>query len=105
MHFVNITLPHVLIFSTFLFTLGVMGLFVNRKNIMIALMCLELMLLAVNINFVAVSSFMGDVFGQVMTFFILTVAAAEVAIGLAILTLFYRSHKTVNLDAASSLKH
>lgn len=102
--FLNITLPHILILSALLFTIGVFGVFVNRKNIIIVLMCLELMLLAVNINFVAISTFTGDVAGQVFTFFILTVAAAEVAIGLAILTLFYRHHGTIALDSADRMK-
>jgi NADH-quinone oxidoreductase subunit K len=102
--FVNIDLSHFLALAAVLFVIGVVGIFINRKNIIVVLMCLELMLLAVNINFVAFSSFLNDITGQVFTFFILTVAAAEVAIGLAILTLFFRNRGSVEVDQADMMK-
>jgi NADH-quinone oxidoreductase subunit K len=102
--FVNITLQHFLALAAVLFVIGVVGIFINRKNIIVVLMCLELMLLAVNINFVAFSSFLNDITGQVFTFFILTVAAAEVAIGLAILTLFFRNRGSVDIDQADRMR-
>lgn len=102
--FVNVTLTHFLTLSALLMVLGVVGIVLNRKNVIVILMCLELMLLAVNINFVAFSSFMNDIGGQIFTFFILTVAAAEIAIGLAILTLFFRNRGSVAVDSADLMK-
>ena len=87
-----------------LFVVGVTGLFINRKSIITILMSVELMLLAVNINFVAFSSYLGDLVGQVFTVFILTVAAAEAAIGLAILVVFYRNTKTIHVEDINELK-
>ena len=87
-----------------LFVIGIFGLFLNRKNIIILLMSLELMLLAVNINFVAFSSYMGDLVGQVFTLFVLTVAAAEAAIGLAILVCFFRNRGTIDVEDVNVMK-
>lgn len=95
---------HYLVVAAILFTLGVLGIFINRKNIILVLMCIEMMLLAVNINMVSFSVFMNDLAGQVFTFFILTVAAAEVAIGLAILTVFFRNRGTIEVDDTSMMK-
>lgn len=102
--FHTVTLEHFLMLSALLFVLGIFGLFINRKNIIVMLMCLEIMLLAVNINFVAISAFNGDILGQIMTLFIFAVAAAEVAIGLAILTLFFRNRGSVDIDQADMMK-
>mgnify|MGYP001817950391 FL=1 len=99
-----ISLSEYLIIGAILFVLSVAGIFLNRKNIIILLMCVELMLLAVNINFVAFSHFLGDVQGQVFVFFILTVAAAEAAIGLAILIVVFRNRRTINVDDLDTLK-
>jgi len=99
-----ITLPHVLTLSGILFALSVTGIFLNRKNLILLLMCIELMLLAVNFNFVAFSRFLGNIDGQVFVFFILTVAAAESAIGLAILVVLFRQRRSINVDELSSLK-
>jgi NADH-quinone oxidoreductase subunit K len=99
-----ISLTEYLIIGAILFVLSVAGIFINRKNIIILLMCIELMLLAVNINFVAFSHFLGDVQGQVFVFFILTVAAAEAAIGLAILIVLFRNRRTINVDDLNTLK-
>jgi len=99
-----ISLTEYLIIGAILFVLSVAGIFINRKNIIILLMCIELMLLAVNINFVAFSHFLGDVQGQVFVFFILTVAAAEAAIGLAILIVLFRNRRTINVDYLNTLK-
>ena len=99
-----IALSDYLILGALLFSLSVAGIFINRKNIIILLMCIELMLLAVNLNFIAFSHFSGDMAGQVFVFFILTVAAAEVAIGLAILTLMYRNRGSIDVDVTNSLK-
>ncbi len=99
-----ITLPEVLSLATLLFCISVAGIFLNRKNILILLMCVELMLLSVNMNFVAFSHFLGDIHGQVFVFFILTVAAAESAIGLAILVVLFRKKKTINVDDLDSMK-
>ena len=99
-----ITLPHVLFLSGILFALSVAGIFLNRKNIILLLMCIELMLLAVNFNFVAFSRFLGDIDGQVFVFFILTVAAAESAIGLAILVVLFRQRRSINVEELSTLK-
>ena len=93
-----------LILGAVLFGLSVAGIFINRKNIILLLMCIELMLLAVNTNFIAFSHFLGDSAGQVFVFFILTVAAAEAAIGLAILVVLFRNRQTINVDDIDSLK-
>jgi len=87
----NITIDHFLFLGAILFTIGVLGIFLNKKNVIIILMSIELILLAVNINFIAFSSFLGDISGQVFAMFTLTVAAAEAAIGLAILVVFFRN--------------
>ena len=84
--------------AAILFTVGVLGIFLNRKNVIIIMMSIELILLAVNINFVAFSSFLGDLVGQVLALFVLTVAAAEAAIGLAILVIFFRRHGSIAVD-------
>ncbi|PIR33785.1 MAG: NADH-quinone oxidoreductase subunit NuoK [Alphaproteobacteria bacterium CG11_big_fil_rev_8_21_14_0_20_44_7] len=100
----EIGLNHYLTLAAIIFIIGVVGLFINRKSIITILMSVELMLLAVNINFVAFSSFLGDLTGQVFTMFILTVAAAEAAIGLAILVVFYRNRGTIHVEDISELK-
>lgn len=100
----TLTLAHFLVLAAILFSIGVVGIFLNRKNIIILLMALELMLLSVNMNFVAFSSWMGDLGGQVFVFFILTVAAAEAAIGLAILVVLFRNLNTINVDELDRLK-
>lgn len=100
----TIGLEHYLILAALLFTIGVFGIFLNRKNMIIILMSIELMLLAVNINFVAFSSFLGDLSGQVFTMFILTVAAAEAAIGLAILVTFFRMKGSIAVEDISDMK-
>ena len=99
-----ITLGHFLALGAVLFCISVAGIFINRKNVIVLLLCIELMLLAVNVNFVAFSRFLGDVHGQVFVFFILTVAAAETAIGLAILVTLFRSRGTINVDQIDSMK-
>lgn len=99
-----ISLTEYLIVAAILFSLSVIGIFLNRKNLILLLMCIELMLLAVNINFVAFSSFLGDITGQVFVFFILTVAAAEAAIGLAILVVLFRNRRTINVQDLDTLK-
>ena len=100
----EIGLTHYLTVSGILFTLGVFGIFLNRKNVIIILMAIELMLLAVNINLVAFSIFLQDVTGQIFAMFVLTVAAAEAAIGLAILVIFFRNRGSVAVDDISQLK-
>ena len=100
----DIGLEHFLGLAAILFTMGVFGMFLNRKNVIVILMCVELMLLAVNINFVAFSAYMDDLAGQVFTMFILTVAAAEAAIGLAILVVFFRNKGSIAVEDISSLK-
>ncbi|HRQ61543.1 MAG TPA: NADH-quinone oxidoreductase subunit NuoK [Alphaproteobacteria bacterium] len=100
----DIGLSHYLILAAVLFTIGVFGIFLNRKNVIVILMSVELMLLAVNINFVAFSAFMEDLTGQVFTMFILTVAAAEAAIGLAILVVFFRNKGSIAVDDISVMK-
>ncbi|MGQ0526844.1 MAG: NADH-quinone oxidoreductase subunit NuoK [Alphaproteobacteria bacterium] len=100
----QIGLEHYLILAGLLFTIGVFGIFLNRKNVIVILMSVELMLLAVNINFVSFSTFLHDLAGQVFTMFILTVAAAEAAIGLAILVVFFRNRGTIAVDEISTLK-
>lgn len=97
-------LSHYLVLGALLFAISVVGIFLNRKNVIVLLMAIELMLLAVNINFVAFSHYLHDTAGQVFVFFILTVAAAESAIGLAILVLLFRNLKTINVDDIESLK-
>ena len=100
----NIGLDHYLILGSVLFAVSVLGIFLNRKNVIILLMAIELMLLAVNINFIAFSHFLNDTAGQVFVFFILTVAAAESAIGLAILVVLFRNLRTINVDDLDHLK-
>ena len=100
----TLTLAHFLTLGAILFALSVVGIFLNRKNIIVLLMPIELMLLAINMNFVAFSHYLGDMHGQVFVFFILTVAAAESAIGLAILMLLFRTKSSVNVDELNSLK-
>lgn len=104
MEFLEIGLAHYLSLAAMLFTLGVFGIFLNRKNVIVILMCIELMLLAVNINFVAFSAELGDMVGQVFTLFILTVAAAEAAIGLAILVVLFRTKGSIAVEDISSMK-
>ena len=99
-----IPLTHYLVLGALLFSIGVVGIFLNRKNLIVLLMAIELMLLAVNMNFVAFSHFLGDLSGQVFVFFILTVAAAESAIGLAILVALFRNLRSINVDDLGSLK-
>jgi NADH-quinone oxidoreductase subunit K len=100
----TLTLGHFLSLGAMLFALSVIGIFLNRKNLIILLMAIELMLLAVNMNFVAFSHYLGDMHGQVFVFFILTVAAAESAIGLAILVLLFRNKSSINVDELNTLK-
>ena len=100
----EIGLGHYLTVSAILFTLGIFGIFLNRKNVIIILMSVELMLLAVNINLVAFSTHLGDLVGQVFTMFILTVAAAEAAIGLAILVVFFRNRGTIDVEDVNVMK-
>ncbi|MFQ5994067.1 MAG: NADH-quinone oxidoreductase subunit NuoK [Acidiferrobacterales bacterium] len=99
-----IPLSHYLILGALLFAISVVGIFLNRKNVVILLMAIELMLLAVNINFIAFSHYLGDIAGQVFVFFILTVAAAEAAIGLAILVVLFRNRRTINVEDLDALK-
>jgi NADH-quinone oxidoreductase subunit K len=99
-----ISISHFLILGAILFCISVAGIFLNRKNVIILLMAIELMLLAVNMNFIAFSHYLGDIVGQVFVFFILTVAAAEAAIGLAILVVLFRNRATINVDDLDSLK-
>ena len=99
-----LTLSHYLVLGAFLFAIAVIGIFLNRKNIIILLMAIELMLLAVNLNFVAFSHYLGDISGQIFVFFILTVAAAESAIGLAILVVLFRNLSTIDVEDLDSLK-
>ena len=99
-----VPLTHYLVLGAVLFVLGLAGIFLNRKNVLILLMSIELMLLAVNMNFVAFSHFLGDAAGQIFVFFILTVAAAESAIGLAILVVLFRNLDTINVEDLDALK-
>ncbi len=99
-----ITLEHYLTVAAVLFVIGIFGLFLNRKNIIILLMSIELMLLSVNINLIAFSSFMNDLVGQIFTLFVLTVAAAEAAIGLAILVSFFRNRGTIAVEDVNVMK-
>ena len=100
----TVSLGHYLSLGAILFALSVIGIFLNRKNLTVLLMAIELMLLAVNLNFVAFSHYLGDMAGQVFVFFILTVAAAESAIGLAILVVLFRNRSTINVDELDTLK-
>jgi NADH-quinone oxidoreductase subunit K len=100
----TISLGHYLFVSAVLFTFGVFGIFVNRKNVIVILMCVELMLLAVNINLVAFSVFQGNVIGQIFAMLVLTVAAAEAAIGLAILVVYFRNRGTIEVEDISAMK-
>ena len=100
----EITLAHYLSLAAVLFTLGLFGIFLNRKNVIIILMSIELMLLAVNINFVAFSSYLHDLVGQVFAIFVLTVAAAEAAIGLAILVVYYRNRGSIAVEDINMMK-
>jgi NADH-quinone oxidoreductase subunit K len=99
-----IALADFLVLGAIMFCLSMAGIFINRKNVIILLMSIELMLLSVNINFVAFSHFLGDLTGQVFVFFILTVAAAESAIGLAILVVLFRNRQTINVDDLDTMK-
>ena len=100
----TLTLSHYLVLGALLFAISVVGIVLNRKNVIVLLMAIELMLLAVNLNFVAFSHYLGDTAGQVFVFFILTVAAAESAIGLAILVVLFRNLNTINVEDLYSLK-
>jgi NADH-quinone oxidoreductase subunit K len=99
-----ISLTYVIALSGVLFAIAVAGVFLNRRNVIVLLMCIELMLLAVNFNFVAFSRFLGDIAGQIFVFFILTVAAAEAAIGLAILVVVFRERRSVDVEDLDSLQ-
>ena len=101
---IEIGLGHYLTFSAIIFTLGIVGIFLNRKNVIIILMSIELILLAVNINLVSFSIFLQNITGQVFAIFVLTVAAAETAIGLAIIVIYYKNKGSINVDQISSLK-
>ena len=100
----TLTVSHYLVLGALLFAISVIGIFLNRRDLIILLMAIELMLLAVNLNFIAFSHFLGDAAGQVFVFFILTVAAAESAIGLAILVVLFRSLHTINVEDLDALK-
>ncbi len=100
----TVTLGHYLALGAVLFALSVVGIFMNRRNLIVLLMAIELMLLAVNINFVAFSHYLGDVSGQIFVFFILTVAAAESAIGLAILVLLFRNRSAIDVEQLNTLR-
>jgi NADH-quinone oxidoreductase subunit K len=100
----TLSLSHFLILGAILFAIGIVGIFLNRKNLIVLLMAIELMLLAVNMNFVAFSHYLQDITGQVFVFFILTVAAAEAAIGLAILIVLFRNLKSIHVDDLGTLK-
>ena len=104
MGILSLTLSHYLVLGAILFAIAIIGIFLNRKNVIVLLMAIELMLLAVNLNFVAFSYFLGDISGQIFVFFILTVAAAESAIGLAILVVLFRNLNTINVEDLDSLK-
>ena len=99
-----LSLSHYLILGAILFAISVVGIFLNRKNLIVLLMAIELMLLAVHLNFIAFSHYLGDIAGQIFVFFILTVAAAESAIGLAILVVLFRNLRTIHVDDLDSLK-
>ena len=97
-------LGHYLVVAAILFTLGIFGIFINRKNVIVILMSIELILLAVNLNLVAFSTFLGDIVGQVFALLVLTVAAAEAAVGLGIILAFYRNKETVNIDEMNLMR-
>lgn len=99
-----LSLSHYLILSAILFAISVVGIFLNRKNLIVLLMAIELMLLAVNINFIAFSHYLGDIAGQIFVFFIMTVAAAEAAVGLAILVVLFRNLRSIHVDDLDTLK-
>ena len=99
-----VSLSQVLTLAALLLCISIAGIFLNRKNILILLMCVELMLLSVNMNFIAFSHYLNDIHGQIFVFFILTVAAAEAAIGLAILIVLFKNKKTINVDDLDTLK-
>lgn len=99
-----IGIEHYIVVSSILFVLGVLGIFLNRKNVIVILMAIELILLSVNINFVAFSAFLGDLTGQIFTMFVLTVAAGEAAIGLAILVIYFRGRGTIAVDDVNRMK-
>ena len=101
---IEISLEHYLILGATIFTIGVVGIFLNRKNLIVILMCIELLLLAVNINLVSFSIFQNDLSGQIFTLFILTVAAAEAAIGLAIIVVYYRNSGSIRVEDINTLK-
>ena len=101
---IEIGLGHYLTLSAIIFCIGIVGIFLNRKNVIIILMSIELILLAVNINFVAFSSYLGDVFGQIFSLFILTVAASEAAIGLAIMVVYFRNRGSIAVEDINTLK-
>ena len=100
----EITLGHYLTLAAIIFTIGIVGIFLNRKNVIIILMSIELILLSVNINLVSFSIYLQDLVGQVFTLFILTVAAAEAAVGLAIIVIYYKNKGSINVDQIDSLK-
>ncbi len=100
----DVTLYHYLGLSAILFVLGILGIFINRRNVILILMCIELMLLSVNINFVAFSAYLDDLGGQIFSMFVLTVAAAEAAIGLAILLVFFRNRGSIAVDDVTVMK-
>ncbi|WP_038248797.1 NADH-quinone oxidoreductase subunit NuoK [Ghiorsea bivora] len=99
-----VPLSSFLVVGAALFSIGIVGLFLNRKNVITILMCIELMLLAVNINFAAFSHFLGDIGGQIFVFFVLTVAASEVAVGLAILVAYYRQRRSIAIEDINTLQ-
>ena len=101
---IEVSLGHYLTLATIIFTIGVIGIFLNRKNVIVILMSIELILLAVNINLVSFSIFLNDLNGQIFTLFILTVAAAEAAIGLAIIVVYYRGSQTIRVEEINKLK-
>lgn len=101
---IGVGLSHYLTVSAILFTIGIFGIFLNRKNLIVIMMSIELMLLAVNINMVAFSAFLNDLVGQIFTMLVLTVAAAEAAIGLAIVVVFYRSRRTIEVEDINTMK-
>ena len=101
---IEIGLGHYLTLAAIIFVVGVIGIFLNRRNVIIILMCIELILLAVNINLVSFSIYLQDLVGQVFTMFILTVAAAEASVGLAIIVIYYKNKGTINVEQISSLK-
>ena len=100
----TITLLHYILLSGVLFSISVAGIFLNRKNVILLLMCIELLLLSANFNFVAFSRYLGDISGQIFVFFILTVAAAEAAVGLAILVVLFRNRHSINVEELDTMK-